>query len=165
MRAGEAARQQAAVVARLGELQPRLGAGSMVAVTHFQDDVAAFYLNYPFHPLNRAGALAIYAVTEPGAARTRTWREDFAAQALKCWGRGGEVWLSERLLAERPRPEWNWAEGGDPHARWRDLPPFFARLDLGERLGGDDGFALLARTPRNEEALRELARGASDWAR
>jgi hypothetical protein len=158
MRAGRIAQKQSPVLARIGGLQPRLRPNSLVAVVHLQDELVNFSSGFPFHPLNRQGTLNIHSVTEPGTDRNLTWRQDFAAKALARLEAGGDVWLSERLFAPRPRPEWNWAEGDDPRVSWRDFMPFFTQFDVGERVGGEDGFALLARTPRNEELLRGIAR-------
>jgi hypothetical protein len=155
--AGRLAQKQGAVLARISELQPRLQPNSLVAVVHLQDELVNFYSNFPFHPLNRQGTLNIHSVTEPGTDRNLTWRQDFAAKALSRWAVGGDVWLSERLFAQRPRPEWNWAEGDDPRVSWADFAPLFTQFEIAERVGGEDGFALLARTPRNEELLRRVA--------
>ena len=158
MRAGALERQHEVVFARVGDLGPRLTRESLVAVTHLQDEVSSFYHNFPFHPLNRRGVLRIYSVTEPGSERNLTWRQDFAEKVLGNWRRGGDVWLSRRLFAERPRPEWNWAEGDDRRISWAHLGPLFSQIETTDAAGGDDGFVLLARTPRNEELLRAVAR-------
>ena len=157
MRVGALAREQEKVFARIDDLQPRLTAESLVAVVHLQDEVSGFYHNFPLHPLNQRGTLRIYSVTEPGAERNLTWRQDFADKVLTNWQRGGDVWLSKRLFTERPRPEWNWAEGDDRRISWTHLRPFFSQLETGAEAGGEDGFALLARGARNEEFLRRVS--------
>ena len=158
MRVGALAREQGRVLARIDELYPRLTPDSLVAVVHLQDEVSGFYHNFPLHPLNRRGTLRIYSVTEPGSDRNLTWRQDFADKVLTNWERGGDFWLSKRLFTERPLPAWNWAEGDDPRILWAHLRPFFSQLETTTEAGGDDGFALLARTPRNEELLRRVSR-------
>jgi hypothetical protein len=45
-------------------------------------------------------------------------------------------------------------EGDDPNVHWRDFPAFFSQVELGETIGGDDGFMLLAPTPNNQQLLR-----------
>jgi hypothetical protein len=158
MRADRLARQNEPVLGRIREMQPRLKPNSLVCVVHLQDELSGLYFNFPFHPINRQGILNIYSVTEPGSERNLTWRRDFAMKVLANWQAGGDVWLSKRLFAERPLPEWNWAEGDDKRISWADLRPFFSRLEVEEELPGDDGFALLAHTGHNEEFLRALIR-------
>ena len=156
------ARQQAMVAARLADLPARARPHSVVAVIHLQDELAEFYFNYPFHPLNRRGQLEVYNVLEPGAARIVTWRADFARTAQTAWAAGGDVWLSRRFFAPRPQAEWNWVEGDERRVTWADLPQFFAQFDTGDAVGDVDGFVLLARTPRNEELLARWAAGAGE---
>lgn len=157
MRVGALAAEQEKVFARIDELHPRLTPESLVVVTHLQDEVSAFYHNFPFHPLNRRGTLRLYSVAEPGSERILTWRQDFADKVLTYWGRGGDVWLSKRLFTERPRPDWNWAEGDDARLSWTHLRPFFSQIETSAEAGGADGFALLARNARNEEFLRRVS--------
>jgi len=145
---------QEASAARIRELQPRLTRGSLVIVVHHQDALMEFFHDSPFHPINRKGTLNIYIALEPGADRILTWRQGFARKVLACWEGGGEVWFSKRFLAPRPQTEWDWVEGDDRRFSWSDLSPFFSQLETGEGVGGEDGFYLLARSPRNEQFLR-----------
>ena len=153
------ARQQAAVAARLADLPARLRPHSVVAVVHLQDELAEFYFNYPFHPLNRRGQLEVYNVLEPGGARIETWRADFARKAQAAWAAGGDVWLSRRFFAARPQAEWNWVEGDDQRVSWGELPTFFTIFETTDAVGGEDGFVLLARTPHNEKLIDMIADG------
>ena len=151
MRNSVLARQREDVGERVRVLGGRLKPSDRVAVTHFQDDLASFNNNPRFE---RAGPpVHTFEVVTPGTEQATHWRADFAARARQVWREGGEVWLSRRLLAPRPRPEWNWVEGDDRNVSWRDLYGFFSSLDAGEGVGGEDGFVLLARTPPNEAAL------------
>jgi hypothetical protein len=152
-------REQDEVAARLADLPERLKPQSLVATVHLQDELSAFYFNYPFHPINRRGQMEVYNVLEPGAARIATWREDFARKTQATWRAGGDVWLSRRFFAARPRPEWNWVEGDERRVMWSDLPSFFETFETGDAVGGEDGFVLLPRTPRNEELINHLAVG------
>ncbi|MFL6229568.1 MAG: hypothetical protein ACJ741_12400 [Pyrinomonadaceae bacterium] len=153
-------RKQDAVAARLADLPARLKPHSLIATVHLQDELSEFYFNYPFHPVNRRGQLEVYNVLEPGAARIATWREDFARKVQATWAAGGDVWLSRRFMASRPLPEWNWVEGDERRVAWGDLPNFFSGFDAGESVGGEDGFVLMARTPRNEALINDVAAGA-----
>lgn len=154
-------RNQDAVAARLADLPARLKPHSLIATVHLQDELSEFYFNYPFHPVNRRGQLEVYNVLEPGAARVATWRADFARKAQTTWSEGGDVWLSRRFFAARPRPEWNWVEGDERRVTWGDLPEFFSRFDAGESVGGEDGFVLMPRTPRNEALIDGAASAAT----
>ncbi len=72
---------------------------------------------------------------------------------MRVWDAGGDVWFSKRLLSERPRAEWNWVEGDDRRVAWVDLPAFFSQFEMGESVGGDNGFVLLQPTQRNRDYL------------
>jgi hypothetical protein len=150
-------KKQEAVTLRVQELSLRLKPDSLVAATHLQDDLTDFYYNYPFNPINRHNNLTVYNVLEPGAARILTWKEDFAAKAQATWKRGGEVWISKRFFAERPRSDWNWTEGDDRRISWTALAPFFKEFEVTASVGGDDGFVLLPRTLANEKLISELS--------
>jgi hypothetical protein len=154
-------RNQDAVAARLADLPARLKPHSLIATVHLQDELSEFYFSYPFNPINGRGQLEVYNVLEPGAARIATWRTDFAQKVQTTWAAGGDVWLSRRFLAARPLPEWNWVEGDERRVTWGDLPNFFSRFDAGDSVGGEDGFVLLARTPRNEALISDDAAGAA----
>ena len=111
---------------------------------------------YPLHPLNRV--LRVYSAISLGAAATGEWREDFARQTFLAWNDGGDVWLSQRVLETRPRAASSWVEGADARVRWTDVYAFFGQLDAGQIVGdGEDGFVLVARTPKNEQLLSALA--------
>lgn len=148
-------REREATVARVKELQPRLRPGDVVAMSHFQDDLVTFNNNFLFNQIDPP--IQSYQVLDPATTQVLSWRERFAAEALSVWREGGRVWLSRRLLSERPRPEWNWVEGDDPAVSWTDFYRFFSTLEMDETVGGDDGFVLLARSPANEEMLTRVS--------
>ena len=151
--------KQEQVAARIRDLQPRLKPGSLVAAVHLQDELVGFNYNFPFHPINRRGDLRVYNVLEIGAARILTWREDFASKALTSWNAGGDVWVSKRFFSAQPRAEWNWVEGDDRRVAWADLPAFFSQLEVGEAVGGDDGFLLAPPTAGNRQLFGGFADG------
>jgi hypothetical protein len=153
--------RQDAVAMRLADLPARLKPQSLIATVHLQDELSEFYFNYPFHPVNRRGQLEVYNVLEPGAARILTWREDFARKAEAAWAAGGDVWLSRRFFAARPRADWNWVEGDERRVTWADLPRFFTQFETSDVVGGADGFVLLPRTSANEQSVGRWAAGAS----
>jgi hypothetical protein len=149
-------RQQEATAARISDLQPRLRPESKVFTVNWQDDLVNFNRSYPFHPLNRDVGLRVNSLVTVGTTQVLRWREDLASQALVVWGAGGEVWVSRRALHDRPRAEWNWAEGDDARVSWTDFRPFVERLEAGETLGGEDGFFMLVPSPANKHLFRQL---------
>lgn len=148
--------QERAVMSRLEDLRPRLKPESLVVTTHQQDELWRANYSFPFNPFFKEHANLVYAAANLGTVHTLEWREDFAARAVKTWDAGGDVWLSRRFFAQRPRAEWNWVEGASP-VTWTHLHDFFSQMETGETAGGEDGFILLLRSQRNEELLRQLA--------
>ncbi len=103
----------------------------------------------------------VYDVIEVASTRVFHWRQDFAARALAKWSQGKQVWLSTRLLAETPLPEWKWIEGDTGRVKWSEVRDFFRSVEVQPpRVGGADGFVLLTDGPRNGESLRALYPGA-----
>ncbi|MDT4895756.1 MAG: hypothetical protein QOH25_833 [Acidobacteriota bacterium] len=153
MRVDALGRQQEQVTARIRDLQPRLKPHSLVVTTHLQDELVSFNYDFPFNEINRRGNLRVTSLMEISVDTVLTWRQDFAQRALSAWEAGGDIWLSKRIFAERPRPEWNWVEGDDGRVSWADFAPFFATLEMGEAVGGEDGFVLLLPSPSNKQIL------------
>ena len=122
----------------------------------FHDPLSKFVQKAPLSPLNRQNALPLYHVFEPGTARMDTWRHDAGCRILQAWSGGGEAWLSDRLTASRPKPEWEWAEQDDRRLHWADVPDFFLRFDQDGHIGTDDGFFRVAENPKNLDHLRSI---------
>ena len=151
-------RQEEAVAARVRALVPQLKPHSVVYVANWQDELVNFSRSFPFHPINaRRNNLQMDALVTPGTQFAAEWREDFAARVLKVWAEGGDVWVSVRVLTERPRSEWNWVEGDERAVSWPDFRRFFSQLEMTDGAGGADGFLRLAPSPENEKVLRPLA--------
>jgi hypothetical protein len=142
-----------AFLERKQSLDAQARRGDMVAVISFWD------------PLYRIPALRlldsqaqpdfwVYDVIEIASTRAFHWRREFAAQALARWSQGKQVWLSTRLLADTPLPEWKWVEGDTGRVKWSDVRDFFRSMEVRSRVGGADGFVLLTDGPRNDESLR-----------
>ncbi len=148
-------RQQDASVARISELVKVLKPNSWLFAANWQDELINFNRSFPLNSINLNNNLKIGALISPGEPEVAHWREDFAARTQTIWSNGGDVWLSRRLLAERPRPEWNWVEGDDNRVSWSDLYRYSARLELGESVGGADGFVLLVPGEQNRQVLSE----------
>jgi len=81
---------------------------------------------------------------------------DFATQVLKVWSKGGDAWLSTRMLSERPKPHWNWVEGDDPRVKWNDVYQFVSQLRTHNVVSSTDGFVLLEKSDSNMQLLNML---------
>jgi hypothetical protein len=105
--------------------------------------------------------LWVYDVIEVASARVFHWRQEFAVNAQARWSRGEQVWLSNRLLADKPLPEWRWVEGDTGRVEWSAVREFFRSLDVASGAGRGDGFVLVAHDQRNLERMRELSAASS----
>lgn len=152
-------RQQEASVARIKDLQPLLKPHSLVFTATWLDDLVNFNRSFPLHPVNRRGGLVIGALVTPGTSQSAQWREEFAARTLKAWEKGDDVWVSQQVFSQRPRPDSNWAEGSDQHVSWHDFNAFFANLKVEQAVGGEDGFVLVAPSAENRRFLESFAQG------
>lgn len=150
-------RQQEGTAARATALQPLLRANSRVFAVTFQDDFVNFNRSFPFHPVNRI-SFSPYAIVAVGTTQVPVWRQDFATKVEGTWKEAGDVWVSRRVLSSRPRPEWNWVEGDDKSVSWTDIFNFFSKLEMGQSVGGEDGFALLPPSEKNREVLSNFRR-------
>lgn len=149
------ARQHEATAARVREVQPLLNSQSLVLVG--KDKLEDFIRDVPFNPVNYHNDLRIHSFLPLGFPQLTAWRQDVARRTLAAWQSGGSVFVSRRMFAERPRPEWEWVEGADARLSWKQIYEFFSQLETGQAFGGEDGFVLLARTPKNEQFLTQVA--------
>ena len=154
-------REQEAEASRIRELIPLLKPTSLVYVANFQDELFNFYKSFPFNPINRAGTLKVAGLIEVGGKVAPQWRQDFAARARSAWDHGGDVWVTRRVLSPRPASNWNWVEGDDKRISWTDIYRFFAQLEMGQSVGGEDGFTLLPPSPENKQLLDQLNKDPS----
>lgn len=146
-------RQQRRTAERVENVLPQLKPNSWLVTTHLQDDIVNFQASFPFEPINRFNTYHVYPLINVNTIHAAKWREEFASAVLEAWAKGGDAWLSKRLFNSKPQAEWNWAEGDDPHVRWRHLHEFFAKLDTGVSAGGVDGFVLLEKSEANIQFL------------
>jgi len=149
--------EQEKVALRIRSLEPMLTSASRVITVNEQDEVYAFNQNFPFNPINRSGHLSADTIVDPGSAQVSRWRQIFAGKTLTKWDGGGDVWVTRRVLSARPQPDWNWVEGDDPSLSWTHIQKFFANLEFGPAVGGDDGFVLVLPSPRNRQFLNQVA--------
>ena len=150
-------RQQEATAARVRDLQPRLVPGSLLLTANLRDDLVNFNRSFPLHPINldQVHPVKVGSIIAPGAENVSRWRKDFATSVLNAWNLGVEVWLSRRVLSPTPRSEWGWVESDDPRVSWTDIYTFFSQFEMGQSLGGEDGFVLLLPSPQNEKILKD----------
>lgn len=159
-------RRQGAALARIADIERSWKPHSEIATVLAQDEVFAFYWNYPLHPLSLTGFMAqrpdqvpvVFDIVDRNSSRAAHWRAGFAADALIIWSRGGDLWVSKEAFEPRPPADSAWVEGDDPTVPWRDVHQFFSRLETTRSTGGDDGFFLLAPSPANREHLAAAAK-------
>lgn len=149
-------RRQEAALTRLPASPGGPGSRSVFVVPHPQDGLFRFHRDYPFHPRNRAG-FAVHDVFAPGMVSSSEWRSRVDRRIAEEWEAGGSVYVSSRLLAERPEPAWDWIEGDDRRVTWRELREHFAQLEYEpvERPGSE---FLRLRRPRVPVASGALPR-------
>jgi hypothetical protein len=148
-------RQQETAAARINQLVGTLKPGSWIFTANWQDDLVNFNRSFPLNPVNRNSNLHIGALISPGEPEVARWAQEFSGRAQSIWSNGGDVWISRRLLSERPRSEWNWVEGDDIRVSWSDLYRYASRLEVGRSVGGDDGFVLLTPSEHNLRVMKE----------
>ena len=150
-------RQQEMAAARIRELQPQLKPESLVLTANLRDELVNFNRSFPLHPINLdlEHRLRVGSVIAPGAENVSRWRKEFASAVITAWNKGGDVWMSRRVLSPRPQAQWDWVESDDPRVSWTDIYTFFSQLEMGPSLGGEDGFMLLLQSAKNEKILRE----------
>ncbi len=130
------AQEQARLAARVEGFRDHLPPNSRIF--YVRDEIEGLNRDFPIHA--ERDELPLEGAAAPGLADTAHWREDISRRIQPVWDKGGEVWFAKRLLAEKPRPEWNWVEGDDPDLSWHDLSEFFRSLETDADLGGTDGF-------------------------
>jgi Ca2+/Na+ antiporter len=149
-------RQKQRTSERVQAVVPRLKPNSWLVTTHLQDDLVNFQASFPFEPINRHNTYHIYPLVVPNSDQAPRWREEFAANILKTWEKGGDAWLSVRMLNPRPEPQWNWVEGDDPRVKWNDIYQFFEQFQTSEVGSGADGFMLLEKSEANVQLLNTI---------
>ena len=153
-------RQKQQMSARVTAIVPRLKPNSWLVTTHLQDDLVNFQASFPFEPVNRHNTYHVYPLVVLNSDQAARWREEFAENTLKAWEKGGDAWLSSRLLSAKPQAHWNWVEGDDPRVKWDDVYKFFSQLHTGEVAGGPDGFVLLEKSDANVQFLNTMFKEA-----
>lgn len=139
---------------RIQALSGAVRPDALVFVLTFNDDLYRLPAHNPLDKTLIADGFRISDVVLTASQRLGYWRGDFAEQSQKQWTAGKDVWVSERLLAQRPEPRWMWVEGDDRNISWPQLPVFFNAFEFDSKvLPGKDGFLRLARTAANHDLL------------
>ncbi len=146
--------EAAEAAARLESVNEHVSPRDVVLVTTFFDDAVTFTDARPFHPASR-NRLTLFVTVPTGTLRILAWKRYAAEAVLGAWSRGGQAWVSHRLLGSRPSPKW-WVEGDENRLNWSEVPAFFQRLSFAQPVGGEDGFSILVRSGPNEQFLRSL---------
>jgi hypothetical protein len=156
-------KQQEASAARIRDLQPQLKPQSLLLTANLRDELVNFNRSFPLHPVNldREHPLRVGSVIAPGAENVSHWQRDFSAGVLKAWEKGGDVWISRRVLSPQPHGDWGWVESDDPRVSWKDVYSFFSQLEIAQSAGGEDGFVLIAPTPGNTQLFRDWSTKAT----
>jgi hypothetical protein len=148
--------EQPAVVRALS-LQGKIEPNGLIALLSLRDSLYMWGGAHPFDKQTRHAVLPVYDVLEPGNARAAEWKQQFAQRALASLQQGCHVWVSKRVFAARPLPDWGWTEGDDPHLTWPAIAPFFTRFHYTTDIGGADGFMQLEDSAENLKTLHEVA--------
>jgi hypothetical protein len=152
---GNVERHWAPTRERLHMLQQQLPAKSTVMLFTNWDDLFMYAKDNPREAVF-SESFAFWVVLRPANDRIFCWRQLFASRALEAWRTPGDVWISERVLASAPIPEWGWVEGDDRAVHWREVPEFFHQVQFDKKVGDSDGFVRIARTPANQAMFNDL---------
>lgn len=149
-------RQKQRTSERVQAVVPKLKPNSWLVTSHLQDDLVNFQASFPFEPINRHNTYHVYPLIVLNSDQVAEWQEEFAANMLEAWDKGGDAWLSARMLSAKPEPHWNWVEGDDPRVKWNDIYKFFSQLQTGDVASGEDGFVLLEKSDKNVQLLNMI---------
>jgi len=149
--------QCASLTARLESVPREPGRPTVIYTPHGLDEISTFRNRCPNAALLReAVPPRAFGLTMANYEDAVRWRNELAIRADTAWARGGHVWIARRAFVPSPPSSWKWAEGDDPRLRWKEFPEYFAQLDVGPPVGGDDGFVELLPTPRTRETMARL---------
>ena len=124
---------------------------------HDLDEISTYRNRCPHAPvLLGANPPRVFGLVMANQAYSAAWRDSLAVRSTKLWNEGGHLWISRRAFVERPPAIWKWAENDDPRLHWRDFPSYFSQLDVGQPVGGEDGFVEVLPTPKTREAMERL---------
>jgi hypothetical protein len=148
-------RRDASLV-RLEGMGPLMQNDDLLFCSHYQDDLAQVPNMFPLQPILGRTPI-VHVVVELAAPQVERWQAVFARRVSRAWNAGHQVWISKRLLAPVPDPDWEWIEGTDPRITWRALFEFFSDFEVMDPAGVQDGFVRLAQTPANAATIAQYS--------
>ncbi len=146
-------RREAVIMQRLSDLDPLLKPDSSVITVDQAEELMRVNYDYPLNPFILRYPDLTYASVTRGTTQALRWREDVKLHVQSVWQKGGDIWLSKRLLEPQPKPDWNWVEGEGPPP-WKELHQFYSSLEVENPVGGDDGFVKLKASEKNRALLQ-----------
>ncbi|MGD0500000.1 MAG: hypothetical protein ABSC23_16360 [Bryobacteraceae bacterium] len=144
---------EAGTIARLESVNRQASKNDLILVPSWLDDGLRFVDSQPFHRASRF-RLNLQPGVALGSVHSTHWRPPVSEAILATWQRGGRVWISRRLIQEKPAPAW-WIENDESRVRWADVSGFYRAFDTANPVGSEDGFLELERSPRNETLLQQ----------
>ena len=157
-----ASRECALLTSRLASVPRATSGPALVISPHQLDEVTKIVESCPTSPMVRAdNAPQVNGLVMANNVQSYAWRSWLATQANRVWSAGGRVWISRRAFARAPAADWKWAEGDDPRLHWRDFPEYFEHVDVGQAVGGSDGFVEMLPTDRTREFIAANANAAN----
>jgi hypothetical protein len=149
--------QCAALTARLQSVPREDRKPTLMFTPHELDEISTFRNRCPDAALlKEATPPRAFGLAMANNENAATWRAELARRAEGAWAGGGRVWISRRAFVASPPSSWKWAEGDDPRLRWKQFPEYFAQVDVGPPVGGEDGFVEVLPTPRTRAAVARL---------
>jgi hypothetical protein len=141
---------------RARSLANKVGPSGVIALFSQNDELYSLASSFPFDPVVRKTSLPVYDVIALATSDVREWRRHFALRVVQAFGQRQSVWVSKRLFAAEPHPDWGWNEGDDPDISWRELRPFFRCFHYSADVGGTDGFVQVADSGQNRAFLNQI---------
>jgi hypothetical protein len=119
-------------------------------------DLLEYLICWPFDRENEPAPVPVRQLYIPMDVGL-PWKQNFLRQTLAEWSRGGTVWVSKGLFADRPAPQYYWTERDQPDEIWADFPMFFSQFEYAGSDGQTDGFVRLADNEKNRETMKDVA--------
>jgi hypothetical protein len=149
--------QCATLTARLLSVPREAGRPTVMFTPHELDEIATFRNRCPDAALlKEATPPQAFGLVMANYDQSERWRDEMAIRLERAWALGGHAWISRRAFVTSPPASWKWAEGDDPRLHWKEFPEYFAQVDVGPPVGGEDGFVEVLPTPRTREAVTRL---------
>jgi hypothetical protein len=131
--------------------------GDYLVTVTFRDPMVNLIEQHPFHPLNQPQVPKTYQLIEIASAGAKDWRRSFARLALATWPKQ-QIWVDRAVQSPTPAAYLSWVESDNPAIQWKQVPEFFAPLQLDAPSGDRNaGFLLLSPSIANQNLLKNFA--------